>query len=213
MPGQIPQPLWIFRIVHINNVEYILEHGMFTKNHLQADLNYIDIGDSNLTSQRNNHPVSIDPPNGTLGEYVPFYFGPLSPMLMNIWTGFRGITKRPQSDIIYICCKVDDIVTSNLTFCFTDGHAKNHLTTFYNNLNQLNEVSWNIVGERYWRNDDNDYDRMRKKQAEFLVKEMVPVMCIKCIVVFNEEKRILVDGIIQRFGLKINVIIKNDFYY
>lgn len=213
MPGQIPQPLWIFRIVHINNVEYILEHGMFTKNHLQADPNYIDIGDSNLTSQRNNHPVSIDPPNGTLGEYVPFYFGPLSPMLMNIWTGFRGITKRPQSDIIYICCKVDDIVTSNLTFCFTDGHAKNHLTIFFNDLMHLNEVSWNIVGERYWRNDDFDYDRMRKKQAEFLVKEMVPVMCIKCIVVFNEDKRILVDGIIQRFGLKINVIIKNDFYY
>jgi hypothetical protein len=213
MSGQIPQPTWIFRIVHINNVEFILNNGMFTKNHPNGDPNYVNIGDTTLISQRNNHPVSVNPPNGTLGEYVPFYFGPLSPMLYNIFTGHRGIKKLPQDEIIYICCKVDDIIESNLTFCFTNGHAKNNFTSFYNNIDQLSEVDWNIVYSRQWNPIEEDMDRMRRKQAEFLIKDMVPVLCIKCIVVFNEDKRILVDGIIQRLGLKINVIIKKDFYY
>jgi len=96
--------------VHIENVEYLLTHGMFTKNHAQADPDYINIGDTGLIAQRNDYPVGIHPPNGVVGDYVPFYFGTLSPMLLNIKTGYRGITQRPQSDIVYVVCGVSTLV-------------------------------------------------------------------------------------------------------
>jgi hypothetical protein len=178
MPGQQPNYIWVFRILHIDNVEYLLTHGICTRSHPQADPGYIDIGDTGLIAQRHDYPVNIIPPNGVLGDYVPFYFGPLSPMLLNIKTGFRGITQRPQEDIVYIACSVDTIVKHCAEWCFTDGHAKTSITTFYNDLANLGEVDWNLVYERYWKNTEDDFDRIRRKQAEFLVKGHVPVNCV-----------------------------------
>ena len=90
MPGQVPNPVEIYRIVHISNVNYILENGMFSRSHKDMDPNYANIGDSNLIAQRTVHLVGINPPGGNVGDYIPFYFGPLSPMLLNIKTGYRG---------------------------------------------------------------------------------------------------------------------------
>ena len=213
MPGQQPTIVCVYRIVHMDNVEYLLTHGMFHRNHTKADPNYINIGDSQLISQRNDYPVSIDPPNGNLGDYVPFYFGPLSPMLLNISTGYRGITKRPQDEIVYMVCEVATLVAHCEEWCFTDGHAKTTITAFYNDLQYLSEVDWNMVFERYWRNTEDDFDRMRRKQAEFLVKHYVPVSCISGIVVHNETRKKFVEGIITRFGLGIPVQVNHQFYY
>lgn len=213
MPGKIPETIWLYRIVHIDNLEYLLQHGMFHPEHSKADPNYINIGDSELIIKRNDYPVGIVPPGETLGRYVPFYFGPLSPMLLNIKTGFRGITRRPQSDIVYIVCKATDIVEKCKEWCFTDGHAKTSITEFYNNMDDIGEVDWDIVGERYWHNTEEDFDKMRRKQAEFLVKTKVPVSCFAGIGVYNEEKRILVQEIVDNLDLDIPVRIKSSYYY
>jgi len=215
MPAQQPNIVEVFRIVHIENVEYLLTHGMFTKSHAQADPDYINIGDTGLIAQRNDYPVRIHPPNGVLGEYVPFYFGPLSPMLLNIKTGHRGITQRPQSDIVYVVCGLATLVDNCGAWCFTDGHAKNAITAFYNHLDNLDKVDWDMVSERHWKNTEEDFDRMRRKQAEFLVKTHVPLSCISSIVVLNQQRQTFVEEIINRLGLEIPVRENpgNQFYY
>jgi hypothetical protein len=215
MPGAKPEIVRIFRIVHIDNVEYLLIHGMFAYNHPNSDPTYINIGDTSLMSKRKAYPVALDPPGGMLGDYVPFYFGPLSPMLLKIRDGNGGVTKRPQSDIVYIVCKVDDIVAHCNDWCFTDGHAKTAISEFYSDLQMLTEVDWNMVGAKYWMANEEDMDRARRKQAEFLIKSQVSVNCINCIVVYNEEKRTLVQSIVDRLGLKIAVLVNpnNKFYY
>lgn len=216
MPGQQPNIVRVFRMVHIDNVEYLLTHGMFTRNHELADPNYINIGDTGLISQRNTYPVYITPPNGVLGDYIPFYFGPLSPMLLNIKTGHRGITKRPQDEIVYIVCRVNFIVENCEEWCFTDGHAKDLMVTeFYNDLNDLNKIHWDVVNLRYWYPIEEFMDRQVRKQAEFLVKFHVPVNCISGIVVLNEARKTFVEEIVTRLGLAIPVRVNpnNQFYY
>lgn len=215
MPGIQPNIVKVLRIVHIDNIEYLLVHGMFTKKHPKADPNYINIGDSGLIAQRSTYRVGINPPNGLLGDYVPFYFGPLSPMLYNIKTGYRGIQLRPQGDIVYIVCKVIDLTENCKEWCFTDGHAKNAITEFYNHLDNLGEIDWNIVTKRQWSNTEDDFDRMRRKQAEFLVKHYVPMNCINYIVVHNEQKKYFVEKIINSLKLEIPVRVNpnNQFYY
>lgn len=215
MPGQQPDIVKVFRIVHVDNVEYLLRHGLFTRTHQQADPNYINIGDTGLIGQRNDYPVATNPPNGVLGDYIPFYFGPLSPMLLNIKTGFRGITKRPQKDIVYIVCRVNTIVEHCEEWCFTDGHAKNKLTDFYTNLDDLKEVDWDVVFLGQWHNTEDDLDRMRRKQAEFLVKHHVPVGCISGIAVFDASQKTFIETILNRLDLIIPVIVNpnNQFYY
>lgn len=205
--------LWLYRIVHIDNLGYLLAHGMFHKTHENADPNYINIGDSVLIQQRSEYNVGVNPPNGLLGDYVPFYFGPLSPMLFNIKTGYRGIEQREQQDIVYICCSVDSILNHCEQWCFTDGHAKTAITEFYNDIDYLNQVDLQLAKQRYWNNTDEDFDRMRKKQAEFLVKHHVPSKCIGNIVVYNNDANQKVSKLIKDLGLSIGVHTLKNFYY
>jgi len=213
MPIDIAK-IWLFRIVHIDNVEYLLKNGMFTRHHPLADPDYINIGDRVLINQRDDYPVNLEG-FGNLGDYVPFYFGPLSPMLLNIKTGYRGITMRPQEDIVYICCKLDQVARECTHWCFTNGHAKTAVTEFYTSLDDLGLVDWKMVSEQYFANKEDDFDRMRRKQAEFIVREHVPVNCIGSIVVLNEEKRVYLQQIVDKLGLAITVQInpKNKFYF
>jgi len=211
----IPEPhkLWLYRIVHIDNLKYLLEHGMYHRAHKNADPNYINIGDNVLIQQRNDYNVGVNPPNGLLGEYVPFYFGPLSPMLLNIKTGYRGIKQRPQEEIIYICCSVQNILDCCEHWCFTDGHAKTAITTFYNEIKDLSKVDLPLAAQKYWRNDEADFDRMRKKQAEFLVKHHVPTNCISNIAVYNDKAHAIASKLVNDLKLGIKVHTLPRFYY
>lgn len=215
VPGLQPNVVKIYRMVHIDNMEYLLTHGMFSKDYPDADPDYINIGDSDLIAKRREYPVGINPPGGELGEYVPFYFGRLSPMLLNIKTGYRGIAKRPQSDIVYIVCQVNDIIDNCDEWCFTDGHAKTRITTFYNDLSDLSQVYWEKVDQRYWHNTEDDLDRMRHKQAEFLVRTHVPVQCIAEIVTYNKDAAEIVTKLIEKLNLNIPVRVNpgGEYYY
>jgi len=136
-------------------------------------------------------------------------------MLFNIKTGYRGITKRPQADIAYVCCNLQDVIRSCKKWCFTDGHAKNNFTEFYNSLDHLDKIDWDVVAERYWHNTEEDFDMMRRKQAEFLVKGNVAAKCINHIVVYNVESSNLVEKMIGRLDAEVAVHVnpKGKFYY
>lgn len=204
----------LFRMVHFDNLEYLLRNGMCNRTHHLADPDYINIGDSDLILQRNDVRVPIAP-RGNLGDFIPFYFGGHSPMLLNIKTGYRGIKKRSQADIAFIVCSIGRIVKHCPEWCFTDGHAKNSITEFYNKTDDLNHVDWNVVHLQYWQNTDDDWDRVRKKQAEFLVKDHVPIDCITWIVVFSEQRKEQVEALIARLGLEIPVKVdtKRQLFY
>ena len=76
-------------------------------------------------------------------------------------------------------------------------------------------LDWHSIGATDFRdeNADGDEDRVRKKHAEFLVKEHVPVKCIKGIVVLNESIKEQVEGIIAKHHLAIKVEVKQEFYF
>ena len=76
-------------------------------------------------------------------------------------------------DIIYLACSVDKIIDSKLNFYFSDGHATNNYTSFYekDEICKINSiVDWKSVKASYWAGDEN-LNTKRKKQAEFLVSD------------------------------------------
>jgi ssDNA thymidine ADP-ribosyltransferase, DarT len=69
---------YLFRITHIENIPHILQHGITHSTSLNANRNFVPIGDGSLIATRNNFLLN----NGRLlGEYIPFYFGLRTPML------------------------------------------------------------------------------------------------------------------------------------
>jgi hypothetical protein len=213
MPGQVPNNPDIYRIVHVQNVPYILQHGMFTRGHAQADPNYVDIGHQQLIGHRHIHPIPNFPHLGNLGDCVPFYFGTHSPMLFMIWKGLQGVQQRPQDEIVYIKSSIATIQLHNLTFVFTDMHAKCGLATGFNQLPDLTNIDWPVVSSRYWRNTETDWNKRDRKQAEFLVLHHVPVACIEEVIVRTQLQQTHLQTIAGRLNSNIPITLNASYYF
>ena len=83
---------YAFRIVHIDNIPYILKNGIVNAaKSTKKDDSYISIGDESLIEVRRNQ--NIIHTESCIGDYIPFYFGPRSPMLYTIQNGYNGVKK------------------------------------------------------------------------------------------------------------------------
>ncbi|TAE28806.1 MAG: DUF4433 domain-containing protein [Cytophagales bacterium] len=215
MSGKTPVNIPLYRIVHWQNVEHILHHGLCCVGHPEANPTFINIGHQQLITDRHTHPITQLPDAGNLGEYVPFYFGPFSPMLLMIKNGTPPVQKRPQEDIVYIISSVKTIKDAGLEYCFTDRQAKRKLAGFYRDDEKFEKIDWEVVGLQQWHNTRDYQDRMERKQAEFLIRHHVPVSCINWLGVRNEERKRYFEEMIARLGLTIQVFLdaKNQLYY
>ena len=162
------------------------------------------IGDKTLIQVRDELVLPI-PPGGTMRDYVAFYFGAHSPMLYQIITGNDDVPKLQQGEIIYFVCQMSNIIEGQMPFIFTDGHARNHLSGHYSTVQDLNKVDWAMVKQKYWSNSEEDPDRQRRKQAEFLVHGQVPVDCIRAILVYDLERNKFAMDAVTAAGLQIPV--------
>jgi len=176
----------LYRITHIENIPYILQFGITHRNSQNRNPNFKNIGDISLIDTRTKKSILVD--NGDfnkisgltsipLGDYIPFYFGVRMPMLYVAQHGGNFVEQAtPPSDIIYLACSISKIVSSKIDFLFTDGHATDMLTSFYDasKINELVEIiDWEAVKSLYWGGNEN-LNIKRKKQAEFLVLGDLP---------------------------------------
>lgn len=206
--------LLIYRMTHIDNIPFILRNGMWSKLSDVADPDFVPIGNPEIICRRTDKSVNINPPGGVLGEFIPFYFAGYSPMLLNIATGY-GVNLIPQRNIVFIVCDAIELINHGIPFCFTDGNAAQSVTRFYNNLLLLNELDWNTIRAKIWKNTDDDYDRVRKKMSEFLLKDHIPACFIKHIIVRNTEAKAKVMKMLDGHSLDCSVMVdvKNEYYY
>ncbi len=191
----------LYRITHIENIPHILQYGITHKDSINKNTVYQNIGDLSLIDTRSKKRVyidngEIDPSNGmaaiTLGDYIPFYFGVKMPMLYVAQHGGNFVERATSpSDIIYLGCSVSKIISSKLNFFFSDGHATDMLTSFYDKskIDELvNIVDWDAVKSSYWGGAEN-LNIKRKKQAEFLVSGDLSPEFIIAFGCFNEQAK------------------------
>ena len=212
MPENFQRQTYIYRISHYENLESTLRNGIYCRNSSSCDPDYINIGHRNLIEKRGQRIVPLSP-GGVLNDYIPFYFAPRSPKLFSIHNGSVQGCNYGQNEIIYIVSSIETIKKANIRFVFTDGHAYQNISKFFNDERDLNQVDQSIMGAKYWNNTDQDNDRMRRRMAEFLIYEFVPVNCILAIIVYNDEIKNKVDSIQQNCQTQINVSIKKTWYF
>lgn len=139
-----------------------------------------------ITNGQDNATYSI-----TLGDFIPFYFGVKMPMLYAIQYGVNLAEKVHASEIIYLVCSVKKILNLQVEYYFSDGHAINVLTSFYdyNCINQIDTIlDWEAIHANYWGGEEN-LDLKRKKQAEFLIKNDLPKEVIIKYICYDEKSK------------------------
>ncbi len=208
--------LWVFRIIPIENLEKNLLTGLYCKSAKIIDPKYVSIGSADIISRRDTKIVKCYP-EYFVNDFVPFYFSARTPMLYNIYTG-HGVPSYPQKDIIYLCCKFEDLACDEFQWCYTNGNAAIEITKFFSTFDGIQtDIDWHSVRTHDFRdeNADGDEDRIRKKHAEFLVKHHVPSKYIKKIVVLNNETKQKVEKMLDKLNIKIDILVNPDgkFYF
>jgi len=211
----------IYRMTHIQNIPHIIEYGITHRNSSNADPNYVQIGDNKLINTRNSYQVQITNGNRTiargvfitLGDYIPFYFGVRMPMLYVVKNGGNFVLNPTSPEnIVYLVCKISDIISSGMTFYFSDGHPTDFFTQFYDQtqINRLvNIIDWQAICSKYW-GGENNLDIKRKKQAEFLVGSDIPATFLTYFGCYNNVAK----NCLLSFGIpEEKIIIVPNAYY
>ena len=202
----------IYRMTHIENMKHILEYGITHKKSSNANPDYISIGDVSLIDTRATKSVNISNGNRLkllktiiLGDFIPFYFGVRMPMLYVIQHGGNFVGKAtPPQNIVYVVCKLSELILSGINFYFSDGHATDNLSLFYDS-SKVEElpviIDENAIKAKIW---NDNLDLKRKKQAELFVANDIPANLLAGFVCYNEIiKQRLIDMNIDFEKIKV----------
>jgi len=212
----VPDPTPVLRFIHVDNLYIYLRRGaLHAPNHTPDDgLAYKTNHNEDVQAKRRHTPIPCGP-GGTVHDYVPFYFGPLSPMMLNLKTGRVPGYNDGQEPLIYLVAHAQRIVQAGHRVVFSDGHGVAAFTEWFDGLDDLDKVDWSMVGQRYWTDNIDDMDRMRRKQAEFLVHESLDWSLIRGIGVYDQQRKQQVEQIMEAEHVSHRPVvkIKRDWYY
>jgi len=210
-----PEKALIFRITHRDNVPWILSHGLHCRNSQNRnafDPNYVEIGSPDLIQKRHHHPVQ-HAMGGTLGDYIPFYFTPFSPMLLNIKTGWNGIRQRPNDEIVILVSSLRQLDDLGVPFLFTDMHAYMSAARFFSNLDNLSEIDWDILQRRDFERDMNDLGKFDRYQAEALVRGSLGLDGLRGVICYNGDVESRIAAWVEEANSSLKIIVRPAWYF
>lgn len=200
----------LYRITHIENLPGLLARGCDCCPSM-AKVQGIEkraISHQDIMDKR-EHAVVRVPPGGVVADYVPFYFGPRSPMLYAIKQG-KVAGYQGQREIIYLVTSAEAVDERGLPFMFTDGHGIISYVNHYNRLEDLPKLFWDVIKAPYW----NDFiDGRCRRQAEFSVKDRVPMELVQGIGVMDEEMRQRVEKLVAASAFRPLISVHREWYF
>ena len=206
-----PEKALIFRIIHRDNLPWILDHGLHASNGEIADPNYRNIGNVDLIGRRNQRKVRVGP-GGALSDYVPFYFTPFSIMMYNIHTGYN-VRQVPNEEILIVVSSLAKIAELQIPFVFTDQHAYPAMANYYTDLGDLNKIDWTLLNQKDFRHDPDDPGKKERYQAEALIWKHVPISALLGICSCNADVDANVKAELQNRKLVLQSIVQRGWYF
>ncbi|MFA0924575.1 type II toxin-antitoxin system toxin DNA ADP-ribosyl transferase DarT [Xanthomonas fragariae] len=211
-PNLNPDKALIWRIVHRDNLPWIMDNGLHCGNGGVQSPGWVSIGNPELIAKRANHPVPLAP-GGFLNDYVPFYFTPFSPMLRNIHTGWGGIQRRSNEEIVILVSSLHHVAARGWLFLFTDSHADYQLTTFHSDLANLCKIDWPLLQARDFRRDQEDPAKFERYQAEALVHRHLPIDGLRGIVGYTDDMKLSIERQLKARNLTLPVHARPEWYF
>lgn len=187
-----------FRVVHLDNLRVYLTRRML---HSATDtpddgLRWVPTHAADVQSRRARKVVPVGP-GGVLLDYVPFHFGARNLFLYNLHTGRVPGYTDGQEPLVTLVVAVEEVLAAGHPCVFYDGHALNALSQCFDDVSALDELDWVAIDGRQFGNDD--LDRKRRKQAEFLVHRAVPWSLVRGVAVCNDAARNRVLEILDHY--------------
>jgi len=162
----------MWHLTHRDNVDKILERGILShRESHQLGLNNIDISDPGAQRWRER---SDNPHDRKIHEFAPFYINPKNPMLY--------VRRSLQDELCLLEVSLSALESNQ--YLITDGNAASRDTQFFDSVEKLNQLPWDVLRAQYWT---NFADGRRKRCAEILVYPKVSARMINCIHCCSQE--------------------------
>jgi len=191
---------------HIDNIENIIKYGILPLNEVKRrELKYKSLAEPGVQERRDKKEGVIltdGKPPYKLHKLVPLYLTPKTPTLYAI--------RKHQDNIFFLVIQPSILCDDEIKFAFSDGNAASKDTEFYNRLNKLNKIPWDIIKADSW---DMIPGGRRKRCSEFLIYPRVPMNRILKFVVNNSKSKSHIDNIKIKYGIEIGTKIDPQYFF
>jgi hypothetical protein len=206
-----PEKALIWRIVHRDNLPWILDNGLHCASSDVQAPQYVNIGNTDLIDKRRSRHVPMAP-GGVLADYVPFYFTPFSVMMKNIHSGW-SVQQRSNDEIVILVSSLYRVEQLGLPFVFTNAHAYPDWTDYYSDLANLGEIDWSILQRRDFKRDPDDPRKMERYQAEALIHRHLPITGLLGIMCYTDAMKERIEQDVAARGLTLSVHARPGWYF
>jgi hypothetical protein len=210
MTALVPKDPWIYHITHATNLASILASGgIWSDAKVRAGQAHpTDVGYAHIKNRRMARAVT-GAAGGVIGDYVPFNFCARSVMLYVLRRGHEGY-HGGQRDIVHLWSRVSVALATGRAWFFTDRHAELAYAQQFHSLDDLGQVSWDVMQRAQWGGDD---DLKQRRQAEFLVHEFFPWTAVLGVGVHNEDTAVKIRAALAHCMPKCGVVVRPGWYY
>jgi hypothetical protein len=202
-----PEERLIYHITDIENLPAILAAGGLHSDAVMAQRDPTVIGYNHIKLRRLTKIRVPSAGDRFVGEFVPFYFCPRSPMLYAINLGNTGREPGCQRSILHLVSRVGHAINLNSPWAVSDGNAGTFHTTFASTLEAIDALDWKVIGATYWA------ESRHQKQAEFLLADFFPWTGVHAIGCHNAETAAQVTALSAGQNHCPRVSVRRGWYY
>ena len=202
-----PEQVLIYHITDVVNLPAIIVENGLCSDAVMAKRNPEIIGYDHIKKRRLNEiPVPCCEWR-RVGEFVPFYFCPRSPMLFTINKGNTGRPIGCQKSILHLVSTMTAGLTTQKAWAVSSGNAGAYHTTFSSKLDALETLDWTAIRATQWQG------MQHQKSAEFLVADFFPWTAIQEIGCQNSTTADKVRELLADAAHQPAVTVKTNWYY
>lgn len=200
---------YIYHITDLANLP-----GIFAQGGLRSDIAMIQMGGPAVTigyaHMKERRMTQYRVPctgNRFVGEFVPFYYCPRSPMLFVMNKGNTGRPAGSQRSVVHLVSTVQAALALGRPWALSDGNAGSDYAQFFNDPAKLDDLDWGAIETHNWQG------RQTAKQAELLVADFYPWTAMVGVACQNDVVKGQVEQIVSRVAHQPMVITRPNWYY
>lgn len=211
MSSDPPKSRLIYRIVHMDNIPWVLANGLQPPNGLQNP-GYVPWGNREVIDRRARIVVP-GPPSGPLHDFVPFYFCNRHTMHYNLATG-HNCEKIEQDKIVYCVSSIEKLCEQARKYVVYDRNAAVATARCFSAQDPwVENLDWSAINSSDFRYDPAQPERRHMQQAECLVYGSVLCNALLGFACRSESAmQVLIDQA-NKTGATISVRVRPGFYF
>jgi hypothetical protein len=193
--------VWVaHHMTHIDNLSSILGSGELRSYNLMRGTDYRNLANDDVQAGR--AAIVIPATGKPLHDYVPLYLGFKTPMV--------ATNQMHNADIVFLRFSLDILSAPGSVIC--DGNARSNVSRFhlFNGPDTFGNLDIQAIRSvKYGR----DSELKRKKQAEVLIADKLPISNLLDVICYDENARTRVLSVMNQFGIRRGVKVNQGWYF